>query len=171
MRDALRKFMQDQFGEALIRETNFREDQAFYIKPSDLMRICEAFQEERSLDVRFLSEITCVDWLGMEQEMRGRFEMVYIFFSPTHGHRFSLRAMLPSENPEIDSLTPLWEGANWLEREVWDMFGVVFSKHPDLIKLLTPDDLVGHPLRRDFPLTYEQPQFSWNKDDPPEVIR
>ena len=58
-----------------------------------------------------------------------------------------------------------------MEREVWDMMGIVFVGHPDLTKILTADDLEGHPLRRDFPLTYEVPQFTWNKDDPPEVIK
>lgn len=171
MTEAVRKFLQDQFGESLIKETDFRGLQAFYVKPEALLEICEALQAERSLDVRFLSDITSVDWLGHEQEMGGRFEVVYIFFSPSHSHRFSLRVMLPEENPEVESLTPLWDGANWMEREVWDMMGIVFTRHPNLTKLLTPDNLEGHPLRRDFPLTWEEPAFTWNKDDPPEVIR
>ena len=78
---------------------------------------------------------------------------------------------LSAEKPEIQSLTPIWNGANWLEREVWDMMGISFIGHPDMTKILTPDDLEGHPLRRDFPLTWEVPQFSWNKDAPPEVIK
>jgi NADH:ubiquinone oxidoreductase subunit C len=58
-----------------------------------------------------------------------------------------------------------------MEREVWDMMGINFNGHPDLTKILTPDELEGHPLRKDFPLTYEVPQFTWNKDQPPEVIK
>jgi NADH-quinone oxidoreductase subunit C len=58
-----------------------------------------------------------------------------------------------------------------MEREVWDLFGVNFEGHPEMTKILTPDELEGHPLRKDYPLTWEQPVFSWNKNDPPEVIK
>ena len=74
------------------------------------------------------------------------------------------------DDPVIDSLTSLWVTADWLEREVYDLMGIEFTGHPDMRKILTPDDLEGHPLRKDFPLTYEVPQFSFNKDEPPEVI-
>jgi NADH-quinone oxidoreductase subunit C len=123
------------------------------------------------LDVRFLADITSVDWLGHEREKDGRFEVAYNLYSIKNTHRFFLKVHLPADNPEIASLTHLWEGANWLEREVWDLMGITFTGHPDLTKILTPDDLEGHPLRRDFPLTWEQPRFSWNKDNPPEVIK
>lgn len=163
--------MQGNFAGAVIREENFRGDQSFYIKPESVFAICQAILEEIDLAVNYLCDITSVDWLGHEQEMGGRFEVVYNLYSLTHKCRFFLKAMLPAEDPRIDSLTPLWNGANWLEREVWDMMGITFTGHPNLTKILTPDDLEGHPLRRDYPLTYEVPKFTWNKDDPPEVIK
>jgi NADH-quinone oxidoreductase subunit C len=73
------------------------------------------------------------------------------------------------EGHKISSATVLWASANWLEREVFDLFGVVFEGHSDLTKILTPDDLEGHPLQKDYSLTYEVPHFSHNKDLPPEV--
>jgi len=171
MREKIREFLHNRFAEAIVREDDFRGEQSFYIKPDSLLPICEALYHNDELDVRYLADITSVDWLDHEREKEGRFEVVYNLYSLTHKYRFFLKTHLPAEKPEIQSLTPLWHGANWLEREVWDMMGVVFIGHPDLTKILTPDDLDGHPLRRDFPLTWEQPAFSWNKDDPPVVIK
>ena len=170
--EQIREFLTSRFGEAIVREENFRGDQSFFIQPASLADIGQALLDDDDLDARFLKDITCVDWFGHEDEMKeGRFEVVYNFYSVKHKARFFLKVRLPEENPAIDSLTVLYNAANWLEREVWDLFGVVFTGHPNLIKILTPDELEGHPLRRDYPLTWEQPRFSWNKDDPPEVIK
>ncbi len=171
MQEKIREFLHSRFADAIIREDSFRGDQSFYIKPAFLIPICEALYNDDELQVRYLGDLTSVDWLGHEREKEGRFEVVYNLYSLKHSYRFFLKVRLPADNPEIQSLTPLWQGANWLEREVWDMMGIVFVDHPDLTKILTPDDLEGHPLRRDFPLTWEEPAFSWNKDDPPEVVR
>jgi NADH-quinone oxidoreductase subunit C len=171
MKEKIRDFLQSRFADAIIREDDFRDQQAFYITPQSLIPMCEALIEDDALEVRLLADITSVDWLGHEREKEGRFEVVYNLYSLKNRYRFFLKVHLPGEKPEIASLTPLWEGANWLEREVWDMMGITFTGHPNLTKILTPDELEGHPLRRDFPLTWEQPRFSWNKDEPPEVIK
>lgn len=172
IRERVREFLTSQFGDAILREDDFRDQQSFYIKPESLMSICQALYEHPDLDIKYLSDITAVDWLDDEYEQAyGRFEIVYNLYSLSSAYRFFLKAFLPADKPEIASLTSLWNGANWMEREVWDMFGVKFVGHPDLTKILTPDELEGHPLRRDFPLVWEQPAFSFNKDEPPEVIR
>lgn len=163
--------MQGRFAEAIIKEDDFREEQTFYVKPESVFEICQALSEESQLDVRFLADITCVDWLGLPEEDEGRFEVIYNLYSLKNKHRFFLKTRVPAEKPEIQSLTAIWRGADWMEREAFDLFGVIFTGHPDLTKILTPDDLEGHPLRKDFPLTYETPQFTWNKDDPPRVIK
>lgn len=167
----IREFIQGHFAEAIIKEDDFREEQTFYVKPEAVLEICQALYEEGQLDVRFLADITCVDWLGLPEEKEGRFEVIYNLYSLKNTHRFFLKTRVPADKPELQSLTAIWRGADWMEREVFDLFGVVFTGHPDLTKILTPDDLKGHPLRKDFPLTYEAPQFSWNKDDPPRVIK
>lgn len=171
MEDKLRQWLQARFPDGLIKEDNFRGQQSFYIKPEALLPICQALIEDRDLDIRYLADITSCDWLGQESLMGGRFEVIYNLCSFSHRYRFFLKIILPAENPIVASLTPLWNGANWMEREVWDMMGIKFTGHPDLTKILTPDELEGHPLRKDFPLTYEVPQFTWNKDLPPEVIK
>jgi len=171
MEEKLRQFLNSKFKDSIIREDDFRREQSFYIKPESLFPICEALLENNELDVKFLKDITAVDWYKHSQAQNGRFEIIYNLYSFSHKYRFFLKVNLPEENPTILSLTGLWSGANWLEREVFDLFGVIFEGHPDLTKILTPDELEGHPLRKDFPLTYEKPQFSWNKDKPPEVIK
>ena len=171
MEDKLRQWLQSRFAEAIVREDGFRGDQSFYVKPDALLPICQALLDDVELDVRYLADITSVDWLGHEEEMGGRYEVVYNLCSLAHKYRFFIKVMLPADEPQIASLTPLYNGANWMEREVWDLMGITFTGHPDLTKILTADELEGHPLRKDFPLTYEVPHFSWNKDDPPEVIR
>lgn len=172
IREQLSQFIAAQCGDALLREETFREQQSFYVRPEVLLDTCQALKEHESLKVNFLADITVVDWLGDEYESAyGRYEVVYNLYSLEHSYRFFMKVFLPSEKPELASLTPIWNGANWMEREVWDLFGVTFVGHPDLTKILTPDDLEGHPLRKDFPLTYEQPHFTHNKDLPPEVIR
>ncbi len=171
MEEQLRGFMKERFGDALIAEEDFRGDESYVIKPEMLFEICRAFLDDETLNVRFLSDITAIDWLGHDRERNGRFEVVYNLYSLPHSYRFFLKVRLPADNPTVASLVDLWPGANWMEREVFDLFGINFEGHPELTKILTPDELEGHPLRKDFPLTYEQPQFNWNKDDPPEVIR
>jgi len=171
MEDKVRQWLQNRFAESIVSEVNFRGQQSFYVRPDALVSICQSLIEDSELSVGYLADITSCDWLGQETEMGGRFEVVYNLYSLANKYRFFLKVMLPADNPQIASLTPLWNGANWLEREVWDMMGIRFSGHPDLTKILTPDELEGFPLRKDFPLTYEVPQHTWNKDLPPEVIK
>ena len=86
-----------------------------------------------------------------------RFETVYHFFSSVHHHRLRVKVPLPAIEPRVDSLTPLWATANWFEREVWDMFGVIFTGHPDLRRILMYDAFTGHPLRKDYAIAKRQP--------------
>jgi NADH-quinone oxidoreductase subunit C len=86
-----------------------------------------------------------------------RFDVVYHFFSSRHAHRLRLTVPLASADPVVDSLTGLWESANWFEREVWDMFGIRFAGHPDLRRILMYEEFQGHPLRKDYPVRKRQP--------------
>ena len=81
MEEQFRGFIKDRFGEAVIREDDFRGEQSFYIKPEALVEICRAFLEDNELQVRFLSDITAIDWLGHERENKGRFELIYNLYS------------------------------------------------------------------------------------------
>ena len=95
-----------------------------------------------------ISDITCVDWFPREP----RFEVVYELFSPTNKKHLRLKVKVQGDDPNVDSLTSIWPGANFFEREVWDLFGVRFDQHPNLDRIMMPDNWEGHPLRKDYPV-------------------
>ena len=103
-----------------------------------------------------LSDVTCADF----PDEPGRFRLAYQLSSLETGARVRLRVWAGAEGPEVDSVVPVWPTANWLEREVYDMFGVRFRGHPDLARIMMPLDWEGHPLRRDYPLGGEEVTFS-----------
>lgn len=102
-----------------------------------------------------LVSVTAVDWLDTRE---ARYEVVYQLLSLTHNHRLCVKIQLSEESPEVDSVRPLWPAANFLEREVFDMYGIKFTGHGDLRRILMYDEFVGHPLRRDYPIRGKQPR-------------
>lgn len=171
MVETLREFFNSRFKDVFVKEDTFRDTVSFFVKPEALYDVCEALINSFELDVKYLSDITSNDWLGHEEEKDGRYEVVYNLYSLSKQFRFFIKVRLDGETPTVKSVVDLWAGANWMEREVYDMMGIIFDGHPNLQKILTPDDLEGYPLRKDYPLTWEQPKFTWNREDPPEVIK
>src|SRR5579884_2901847 len=114
--------------------------------PAQIVDLCRYLKNEEKF-VR-LSAVTAVDWHPAEP----RFEVVYHLHSIERNARLRIKCRLAGANPEIDSATPVWRSANWYEREVYDMFGVVFRNHPNLVRILMPTDWAGHPLRKDYPV-------------------
>lgn len=102
-----------------------------------------------------LISVTAVDWLDTRE---ARFEVVYQLLSLTYNHRLCVKIELSEESPEVGSVRPLWPAANFLEREVFDMYGIKFTGHGDLRRILMYDEFVGHPLRRDYPIRGKQPR-------------
>ena len=96
----------------------------------------------------FFEDMTAVDWFPSAP----RFQLSYHILSHTYKERIRLRVLLEGENPSIESITPVWPAANFYEREVFDLFGVRFGEHPNLRRILMPDDWQGHPLRKDYPV-------------------
>jgi NADH-quinone oxidoreductase subunit C len=113
------------------------------------------FKEDSKLRLDFLSDITAVDYW---QKKEPRFEVVYQVASLKGGQRLRVRVPVPEEDATVDSLVPLWKGANFLEREVWDLFGIRFIDHPDLRRILLYEEFQGHPLRKDYPVNLWQPR-------------
>ena len=103
------------------------------------------------------SKITRESWERLVDQDTYRFDMVYHMYSSRYSHRLRLKVPLTAVDPTVDSLTSLWHVANWFEREVWDMFGVRFTGHPNLKRILMYESFVGHPLRKDYPINKRQP--------------
>ena len=141
--------LKEEFGDAMLRHAVHAGDQwVVWIGPERAYDILRWLKESDDHYYDMLSDVTGVDYGG------GRpMEVVWQLFSTRHGRELRLRCPLPEEALEVASVYSLWKAADWLEREVFDLFGVVFTGHPDLRRILMPDDYAeGHPLRKDFPL-------------------
>lgn len=115
-------------------------------------KLAEAFRllrDERKFDL--LVDVTCVDYLGY-RDATDRFGMVYLLANSTTNERLTLRVYLNEPDLTVASAYPFWNGADWLEREVFDMFGIIFAGHPDLRRILMPEEFTAFPLRKDYPL-------------------
>jgi NADH-quinone oxidoreductase subunit C len=112
----------------------------------------------------FLSDISSVDYYP-DYNRPGRFGVCYHLYSMIYNRRIRLKVFVQEDEPVVPTLTVLWPAANWLEREIYDMMGIEFEGHPDLRRLLMPEDWNGHPARRDYPLGYETVMFSFNFDE------
>jgi len=158
-------FIEEKFGNQILEKSAFRDELTFIVGKDDIIDILTTLKNDDKFAYNFLTDITATDWPQREQ----RHEVVYLLYSFKDNSRVRFKVRL-KEGEKVGTATVLWDSANWLEREVFDLFGVHFDGHPELTKILTADDLEGHPLQKDFSLTYETPHFSHNADDPPEVI-
>ena|SRR5215471_14386211 len=119
-----------------------------------IVSACHYLKSTPDLEFNFLSDLCGFD-RGPEEEPR--FEVNYHLFSTTKHHRVRLKVLLNEDDPHVPSVTCVWRTANWHERETYDLFGIVFDEHPDLRRILLPDDWQGHALRKDFPLRGYEP--------------
>jgi len=121
----------------------------------DVLRFC---RDDAALRFDMLMDLTAVDYLTYPGREAGpRFEVVYHLYSVPHNHRVRIKAGVDEDEPVVPTAVGLWPIANWLEREVWDMFGLRFAEHPDLRRLLLYEEFEGHPLRKDYPVSRRQP--------------
>ncbi len=148
------QLLRDRFGARILDAHAWRGDETIVIRGEALLEIARFLKEAPELDFNFLADLTAVDYLGKKEP---RFEVVYHLLSLRRRHRLRVKVPVAEPEPEVDSLTPLWQGANWLEREVWDMFGIRFRGHPDLRRVLLYEEFRGHPLRKDYPVNQRQP--------------
>jgi NADH-quinone oxidoreductase subunit C len=148
----LKKSIEQKFGEKLLQTSDAVAQLAITIDRKDLLPMMEEFAKSY---FNFLMDITAVDYL--RQNRKPRFEVVYHLFHTETFDRIRVKALVPEETPEVASLYSIWKAANFLEREVWDMYGIKFVGHPDLRRILLYEEFVGHPLRKDYPILKEQP--------------
>jgi NADH-quinone oxidoreductase subunit C len=129
--------------------SEFRGDARIVVPRDLLFSFMHCLKDEHGFDL--LVDITCVDYLNYRRAV-DRFGLVYLLANTQTNERLTARVFVNEPDLEIPSLVPLWEGANWLEREVYDMFGITFTGHPDHRRILMPEEFTAFPLRKDYPL-------------------
>lgn len=138
----------------------FRGDVTVIVGPDKIVEVARTLRDEEHFEL--LSELTAVDYWPRQAP---RMHAVYQIRSVSRNLILGLRVPLDGNAPVLPTLTGVYPGANWFERELWDMFGIRIEGHPDLRRILMPHDWEGHPLRKDYPLGYEEVQFSFNFEE------
>jgi NADH-quinone oxidoreductase subunit C len=151
------------FGDAIEETSTAYGDEVAYVKRDKLVEVATWLRDDPAMDFDAPVFCTCIDNLGEEP----RFELAYQLRSTRHRHRLRLKIRLHEEDFTSPSLTPLWAGFNWLERETYDMYGTQFKGHPDLRRIYMYEEFVGYPLRKDYPKEKRQPLV--RRDDLPST--
>ena len=138
--------LDQRYPEAIAGADDKLGELVLYIDPARITEVCRHLRTDQKFNR--LSGITALDWFPDDP----RFEVVYLLHSTERNLRVRLKCRIAESNPEIDSVTGVWRGANWYEREVFDLFGIFFHNHPDLRRILMPEDWEGSPLRKDYPV-------------------
>jgi NADH-quinone oxidoreductase subunit C len=125
-----------------------RDELTIYINRADIRQACETLRESPQTKFNFLCDVTCVDVFPSEP----RFEVIYHLLSHSRKERVRLIAKVPGGDPSIESLMGVWPSVNFFEREIFDLFGLRFLGHPNLRRIMMPEDWEGHPLRKDYPV-------------------
>ena len=137
-----------------VQETHARlGDATARVDPARIVEVLRLLRDDPELEFEMLTDLTAVDYLGEVP----RFEVVYHLYSVAKNHRVRIKARVAEDAPEIESAVSLWPSADWMEREVWDLYGIRFRNHPDLRRILLYEQFDGHPLRKDYPKEKRQP--------------
>ena len=137
------------FGEGILQVEEFRGDLTVRVAREGLHDVLAALKLEPDLDFTFLMDVTAVDHLALGRTPR--FDVVYHLYSPARHRRLRVTCRVGEDDAWVPTASDVWQGADWFERETWDMFGIVFEGHPNLRRILCHEDFEGHPLRKDFP--------------------
>src|SRR5574341_1751099 len=150
--------LRDTFPNAIQDIIEFRGEVTVVVDPKSIVEVATYCRDTDGFEFNLLSDVGGIDYYPAEP----RYGISYVLYSLPLNHTLRLKVFLQGDNPVVDTATTVWLGANWMEREVYDMFGVTFTGHPDLRRILMPFDWTGYPLRKDYPLGYEEVQFSFN---------
>jgi NADH/F420H2 dehydrogenase subunit C len=142
--------LKQKLGDAYRAEQRFRDQLSVWVSPAAVVDALRFLKADPDLLYEYLTDITAVDYMEYRAPGEPRFEVVYILYAPTFNRRIFVKTRVEDTTP-LPTATTVWSGANYMEREVWDMFGLKFAGHPNLERILTPDGWLGHPLRKDFP--------------------
>jgi NADH-quinone oxidoreductase subunit C len=138
----------------------FRGEAHVFVQPEQIVEVITSVRDTHGFEL--LSAMTAVDYWPQQEP---RFHIIYQLTSIAKNLSIQLRVPVAATKPEVPTVTGVFSSANWREREAWDMFGIRFEGHPDMRRILMPGDWEGHPLRKDYPLGYEEPQFTFNFEE------
>ena len=159
--------LRERFGSAVLATHAYRGDLTAQIAPPSLIEVCTFLRDDPACAFDFLADVTAVDYVGAVP----RFELVYHLRSLRLRHRLRVKARVSEEQPRIASLVTVWRGADWLERETYDMYGIQFEGHPDLRRIYLYAEFEGHPLRKDYPKEKRQPLVTQRDVSPAQAER
>ena len=142
------KKLLEKFGDRIEVAPSALDMDALKVGREDIVEVCMYLREDDELDYDLMRDLTCADYI----HEKPRFEVVYHLYSIYHGHEVRLKVRLDEQDAWIDTVTGVWIGANWYEREAYDFYGVNFKGHPDLRRILMYPEFVGYPLRKDYPV-------------------
>jgi len=140
--------MKENFPDSILDASTFRGEDTLRLRAEDILPICRFLHDDPELGFDYLTDLCGVD----HSPRQPRFEVVYHLCAMKKRSRLRLKVSLPAPAPHVASVVSVWKGAEWLEREAFDMFGITFGGHPDLRRILLTPDWQGHPLRKDYPL-------------------
>jgi NADH-quinone oxidoreductase subunit C len=150
--------LKEKFPEEVLSTEEFAGQVTVEVRKDHILDICRYLHDAPELNFDYLRDLTGLDYLGKKDI---RFCVVYHLYSIKHGHMIRLKAPVSEGDCSILSVTPVWNVADCNERECYDMFGIVFKGHPDLSRILLPEDWEGHPLRKDYPVKGPGPEGEW----------
>jgi len=159
-------FVQERFADDVVAVTEHRGETTLELRPAAIVTVCQALRDAPTLRYNFLADITAADWLEREP----RYDVVYHLLSLQTRAVVRLKVRVGDDDtpePSVPTVVPVWPAANWYEREIYDLFGIRFEGHPHLQRIVMPLDWVGHPLRKDYPITGIQlPEPHWGGQVP-----
>src|SRR5438270_7739729 len=159
--EGIRERLAAKFGDRIGALAPANKDPFVVVPGADIVEICRFLKDDPELAFDCLMNLSSVDW-----PKKNQIEVVYHLWSYGKGHAFILKAQLDRAKPQIASLEPVWKSADWLEREQYDLMGVQFDGHPDLRRIMMPDDWVGHPLRKDYAEQADYHHISTTRESP-----
>jgi NADH-quinone oxidoreductase subunit C len=140
--------LKEKFPSVEFELTEYRDELTIKLNKKLIFEVCSFLKANPDLEFSWSSDVTAIDWATR----KNRFTVVYNIFSMKHNFRLRLKADVDESDCTIDSVSSVWQAANWQERETYDMYGIIFNNHPDLRRMYMPEEFEYHPLRKDFPL-------------------
>lgn len=146
------KMVEEKFANQVLGTASHAGQVGISLRKDRIRDICLYLRDDPALKMDHLADLTAVDYSTFPGDTGPRFEVVYNLISTSYHHRVRLKVRIPESDPVIETVSSVWQTANWHERETFDLMGVRFAGHPDLRRILLPEDWEGHPLRKEYPL-------------------